>query len=282
MKIIVLNSTNLNPQNPNNNELIYTFPGGGVNLSNWEVAVASIKMYYCWFNINSTQYNNATFSYTWFDGVTYVVNLPDGYYKAEDLNAYLQYVFTQNGHYMLDSTQNQIFFISIQTNPTYYAIQFTFTPLSATLAAQWTKPSGATWNVPASAQTPFIIIPNNSFTDIVGFKAGQYPSTAQASTYSVNSSYCPEEEVVLSLNVTASFVNNHLAIPSNILYSFAPNVDFGSRISSDAFQYAWTDINDGTYNKFTISFLDQNFNQIKMIDKAMNVTLVLREKQKNN
>ena len=280
MKTLVLNSTNV-VNDGFNNKLTYNFPNGGVNLSGYEVAVNTIQIYFSWFNISSTLYNNSAFSYKWFDGQTYNVQIPDGYYQVDDLNNFLEATFLTNNHYMIDNQHNPIYFISLQTNPTFYAIQLTCSPLSSALATTWTKPAGATWNVPAAPVTPYFNVLSNGLQTILGFNAGQFPSTPQASTFYQNSQYCPEEQPVSSILVSTSLVSNPLSVPSNIIYSFAPDVDFGSLISSKAYTYAWADVVGGHYSQFTLSFIDQNYQPIKILDKAMVVTLVFREKNSN-
>ena len=63
MKTIVLNSTNL-VNNGLNNQFVYVFPNS-VNIKNSYIAVASVAIYYSWFNISSALGNNS-FSYSWY------------------------------------------------------------------------------------------------------------------------------------------------------------------------------------------------------------------------
>ena len=63
MKTIVLNSSNL-VNNGLNNQFVYVFPNS-VNIKNSYIAVASVAIYYSWFNISAALGNNK-FSYTWY------------------------------------------------------------------------------------------------------------------------------------------------------------------------------------------------------------------------
>ena len=143
----------------------------------------------------------------------------------------------------------------------------------------YVKPSGAIWSVPTTPMTPSIIILNNGFSSIVGFEPATYPAQNQSSIYSVYSNFTPQEKVVSSILVSCSLVNSPFSIPSNIIYSFAPEAtEFGAIISSHAFNFAWSDIVNNNYSSFTIKFMDQDFNNIQILDTSMVVTLVLRKK----
>lgn len=63
MKTIVLNSSNL-VNNGLNNQFVYVFPNS-VNIKNSYISVASVAMYYSWFNVSAALGNNS-FSYTWY------------------------------------------------------------------------------------------------------------------------------------------------------------------------------------------------------------------------
>jgi threonyl-tRNA synthetase len=67
MRTLVLNNNNV-VQNGQNNTLIYNFPTTATFDKSY-VAVASLSMYYSWFNIAS-KYNNNVLSYTWTVGGT--------------------------------------------------------------------------------------------------------------------------------------------------------------------------------------------------------------------
>jgi hypothetical protein len=281
MKTIVLNSRNIT--NSYNNELTFQFPSGGFNLAGYEIALNSVNIYYSWFNINKSQYNNADLSYVWIDGTTNNITIPDGFYNASDLNNYFQYVFVKKGHYLVDVKLNNIFLMSIQTNPTYYAIQFTFIPMSVSsaLASGYSKPSGVSWAIPTNSITPSINIFDNGFKNIIGFSNGTYPKTPQTSIYSVYSNVCPQEKEVSSLLLSCSLVNSKFSIPNNILHSFSPDTTaFGAMITSHSYNYAWADIVPANYTEFKIRIVDQLYRDIQIIDPSMIITLVIREKPK--
>ena len=61
--VIILNQSNVDTSNPNNNSLSNSFPSS-INLANTQIAVSSISMYYSWANV-SASLNNNKFSYKW-------------------------------------------------------------------------------------------------------------------------------------------------------------------------------------------------------------------------
>jgi len=123
MRTLVLNETNI--VGANNNTLIYSFPSS-VDLTGCEIAVSNITMYYSWDNINATTLQNNIFYYNWVSGAVntqYTVVIPNGLYELSDINAFLQYTFIQNGHYLVNSTSQNVYYAEMIINPTQYAVQ---------------------------------------------------------------------------------------------------------------------------------------------------------------
>lgn len=279
---IILNSNNL-VKDQYQNRLVYRFPHS-MNLENHEIAVASIQMYYSWFNISS-QYQNNSFSYKWFDNITYSVIIQDGFYDIKSLNGYLQSVMISNKHYLYDSNLRvNVYFLEIVSNSVSYSIQINAYPLSSTYATtkSWVLASGASWVIPSSNSIPQINILSNNFTNIIGFSAGSYPElpgTIDTSIiYSSKSSFCPQVSPVNSLLMSCSLVNSRYGNPTNIICSFSPNVSFGSMIDYKSSEFAYNDIYKSHYSDLTITFLDQNLNPLRIIDPSMVITLLIKEK----
>ena len=108
---IVLNSTNI-VSGSNNSSLTYRFPNS-VTFDDHQIAVQSVSMYYSWANINSTTLKNNAFSYSWTiagSTTTYNVTIPSGLYEISDINNYLQFVFIQNGHYLINTLSQNVYY----------------------------------------------------------------------------------------------------------------------------------------------------------------------------
>jgi membrane-associated PAP2 superfamily phosphatase len=69
-----------------------------ITLKNKQLALHSLILPYNWFNISTSLYNNAKFSYIW-NGTAFDVTIPDGMYDFSMINEYFQeYVMHTNGH----------------------------------------------------------------------------------------------------------------------------------------------------------------------------------------
>jgi hypothetical protein len=55
---------------------------------------------------------------------------------------------------------------------------------------------------------------------------------------------------------------------------------FGSNITYDPSFEKYVSLSNGTFNNFTFSFRDQNFNEIYARDPNVSITLIIRQKNK--
>jgi len=173
---IVLNQSNI-VADGNNNTLVYKFPNS-VSFPHHEIAIQNITMYYAWENINPYPLANNTFSYTWVAGTTsttYSITIPAGLYEVVDLNNYLQYIFIQNGTYLINSAGQNVYYAEFLVNPNRYAVQINTFPVPTSLPVGWTAPVAspsagtAGWvGFPTTTFNPVITIPNN-LNKILGF-----------------------------------------------------------------------------------------------------------------
>lgn len=296
MRTLILNSSNI-VEGTNNSVLEYEFVGGNVNLkAGQKVALASLQMYYSTFNITSS-YQNNVFNYTWIDGTTNQVLFPDGFYDADGINNYLHFVMLQNKHYMLDATGDYVWFITITTNPTRYAIEVNCFGLSTALATSnsWTLPSGATWVTPT---TNFIVpelnVLANNFRNIIGFATGSYPnaiisgippSQTQTPSYSTTqvflSTTTPQITPFSSFLINCSLVNNNYAVPNSLIYSFSPTSTFGSQFNVSPNEYIFIDVLPAQYNRFRIYFTDQNNFPVSFQDPNMIIQILISDPTDN-
>lgn len=291
MKTVVLTKANV-VSGSNNSQYTYSFPSGVVEFTNHQVAVSSLSVYYSWPNITSSssggEYNNNSFTYTWIDGTTVTVTMPDGYYKIADINAYLQSQMVKNNHYLVDSSQNYVYAIEFLHNTTYYGVQLNcFAVCSATQATTlgYSLPTTATWSLPSTPKTPQVSISaSNHFCNTIGFLPGTYPSTVQTTTYSLlsNSGNPPLIVPVSAVLVTCSLVDNPYSTSSDLLYAFCPNsVQYSNAIVLDIPECTWIDVAPGTYSSFTLSFLDQDRNPLPIQDPQVFVVLTFRNTDNN-
>ena len=141
MRTLILNSSDI-VAGTNNSILSYTFAGGNINLKKGQkLALANLQMYYSTFNITAAN-NNNTYNYTWVDGTTNAVTMPDGFYDIPALNNYLHFTMVQNKHYLVSSTGDFVYFATLGINPSRYSCEINCFGMSVALAAaeSWTLP----------------------------------------------------------------------------------------------------------------------------------------------
>ena len=297
---IVLNRKNV-IDNTNNTRYEYKFPKP-VNLNNKEIALASLNMYYSWPNIQS-MYNNNVFTYKWWDfygNLTSVQNviIPDGNYSISTLSAFVQSQMLLRGHYLIDTkTGNKVYFIEFIENPTYYACEMTFTSVPSKTSYDpiiYTHPNQPTtyvdatgttiykgWDFPATKQYPQVIMSSSSnMKDFLGFVAGTYPnsSVSVSTLYDILGTIAPQTYPVSAINIQSNLCKSDIAIPDNILYSFSQgNANYGDLILKEPQNLIWMKIIDGTYSKMYLTFIDQDFNPMIILDNQINIIILIRD-----
>lgn len=296
MFIIVLNTSNI-VQNGNNSQLIYRFPNS-VNLKDKYVAVASIALYYSWFNITPSL-NNNVYTYTWTAGTvttTYKITIPAGLYDITDINSYTQFVFIQNGTYWIEAGLNYYPF-AILVNAPRYGIQLNTYLIPTAAPATATVPTNFPgW--PTTAQNPVIVFPS-AFNAIVGFApnftssgnignpvgnitTNDYQSKNQSTgEISYLSTTAPNVQPNNSVLFALSGISNPYTQPSSIIYSINPNVGAGEQISVTPPNFAWNAFIDGTYSQLSLTLLGNDLQPLQIIDPNMTILLVIRDKDEN-
>lgn len=282
---LVLNSSNIS-NTATNSTFNYNFIQGGFKSHNCEMCVSSISIPYSWYNVSS-YYNNKKFTLFMPSGgssLNVELTLPDGFYTVNDINAYIEQKCLDNGQYLIDSTGKNVFFIKMAYNPTYYSVQILCYVVPSAIGT-YTRPASGTYSaggagLPTVASSTQIVIPSTgSIGTIIGFDAGTYPTLANSSSQSFLSTKTPIGTTVNSLILQCSLVSNRVTIPSDILDSMPiTGTAFGANLTYDPSFEKFVSIKDGTYNNFTITFKDQNFNDVYAKDPNSSITLIIRQK----
>lgn len=240
------------------------------------IGVTEVNMNYSWFNLTQA-FNNLATSYVWTDGVTYPVIFPPGFYQFTDLNSYVQQVMFQNGHYLVDENGLFIFYLSFQANPVYYTVTLTSTPIPTTLPSGWTNPS----HVVLNGKAPQLIVSSsNNWGVLLGFTSGFYPASLSTVPTSFNSSLTPTISPITTVNVLCDFVNDsRFSTRPSCIASFSPDVTFGSFLSYRPTILSMYDVVPKNYDGISISFVDQLFRPLTILDYDIQVNLVLQQSQ---
>tara|TARA_R110000868_G_scaffold37678_1_gene133030 strand:- start:10564 stop:11454 length:891 start_codon:yes stop_codon:yes gene_type:complete len=291
MRTIVLNRSNL-VKDGDNNKLIYQFPGS-VNFKKSYLALSQLSMYYSWYNISSI-YNNNIIQYTWWSGAvqtTYTLTIPDGLYEVAKLNEFLQFAMIQNGHYLVNTTNENVYYLEMLVNPSRYAVQTNTFLFPTGLPAGWTNPAGVVF--PAVEFNPEIIYPL-SINEILGYVVNftsdnnignafvppvgdDKVSKLANGTISYISTSAPDLQPNSSILVSISNIDNKYSQPSSIIYSIVPSVAIGGLINEKVPNFAWNKLIPGTYNNLRLTLLGTDLQPIKINDPAMTFLLVIKD-----
>lgn len=277
---LILNSNNV-VANSNNTQFRYNFLNGSFRVEDGsQLCINSVIVPYSWFNI-SAQYGNNTFSFTFPQtaGLTsYTVTIPDGFYTTADLNDYLQQFCIANGLYLINASGQYVYYLVIVLATNSYANQILFFNVPTALPSGYTAPVGFV-GFPAVSSATTITIPAttgiSSIGVFLGFSAGTYGGGATSS--SVLSNIVPIGTLVNAVTIRSNIVNNNVTMPSDIITSIPINSTFGSNIIFNPSFEEFVDIKAGVYNNLTVTFSDQNFNQIYAKDPNVIITLTIRK-----
>ena len=310
---IVLTQNNIAPAavNNGNNQFVYNFPNS-ISFPNHEISVQNISMYYAWANINSTSLHNNTFYYTWGvagsgNSAQFAVVIPDGLYEISTINHFLQFTMIQNGHYLIDTaTGNYVYFIEMVVSPSNYTVQINTFPVPviagppAAAPVGYTLPTSPTaWSYYGASFLPTVCMANpnivggvvgsdHPFTDfykIIGLNpttttnSGLYTITVGGITTSTNSVIAPQVQPNPTLFLAISNIDNKYSNPSTIVYQLSADVAFGQLINITPPQFAYNKLLPGTYNGLRLQILGTNFQPIQILDPAITITLVIRDRK---
>jgi hypothetical protein len=273
---ILLNSSNV--ISPNNTTFRYDFINGNFDIEEGaQMCISQINIPYSWFNINKSYYNNSNFSF-YFGGITlYNITFPDGFYLTSDINNYIQQYCIANNLYKIDTTTGQnVYFIYLFSNVTYYANQFLLYPIDDIPYAGFTYPVGFPYS--GANYIPKVLFSNSSnFGSILGFTSGLYPSSNQSTALSLLSNTTPNATPINNVVVRSNVISNDCASPSDILDTFPININYGSLINYNPSYEKWISAKSGSYQNLYISFVDQNLNTIFSRDPNVSISILLKQ-----
>ena len=288
---IVLTGANVSSSDRSNSTLVYNFPNS-VSFSNHEIAVSSVSMYYSWDNVGgtTTQLNNNQFSYTWVAlglTTTYQVIIPAGLYEITDINNFLQFTFIQNGHYLINSAGQNVYYAEFLVNVNKYSVDINTFVVPTTLPSGWSTPTAntatgaAAWvNFPTQTFNPLITLPaTNNFYKLVGYVAGFATSQNTGGTLnlSYSSSVAPQVQPNPTLFLSCSFVSNPYANPATNIFAITPTVPIGGQILIQPPEFTFNSI-QGTTASLTFQLRGSNGAVLTIRDTNLAIVLCIKEK----
>lgn len=282
MNCIVLTQDNIT-DSVNNSTFKYEFRNS-VNLTNKEIALASLTMYYSWFNITSAIGNNK-FTYTWradTTTTTYTITLPDGLYTIADINSYMQSIFIDNGHYLINNTTGDyVYYAEFIYNTTLNQVNINTYPVPTSLPAGYSEPTN--WDdYPDNYYNPIITL-SSSFNEIVGYTAGYATSDNYGNNTTLNyaSSTSPDLQENEALLITIQQCQNEYTRPYGVIYALTiQNSDADDVIIEKPSQFIFTNIISGVYSELYIRILKASDYSPAVINNP-NMVIVLCIKDKS-
>lgn len=280
---IVLNSNNV-ARNGTNSQYAYNFINGGLNVpENSLMCISNVTIPYSWFNVNLNQYNNNTFQYTFptpnphTGATTFQVTLPNGFYSTTDINQYLQTQMILNKQYLVNSAGEYVYFITLQYDTNYYAVQLECFAVPDQLPSGYSNPANMEFPAAGAPATPTVtIFSTNNFGELIGFDAATYPATSQTSNQSFTSNMVPDGSPVNALIMRCNLIDNNVVMPSDIMDSIPiSDVAFGSNLTYMPPFPKWVKMKAGKYSSMTVQLVDQNLDAIVAKDPNVCITLLL-------
>jgi hypothetical protein len=243
-----------------------------------KLSLYSFSMYNSFYNISQTQYQNTNITFTWFNGDVYNWTIPDGYYSLSDLNLWLQQQFILNKLYCVNSNNSQnIYFVQFQTNSVLYKAQIDvyFMPSSSNAALYgYQKPSGATWNFPASNLMNKITI-NSNLKSYFGTTQTTFGEITPAQNMNYLSDITPTISPVFSIYIGCNLIVSEFNQIANLFSQFPISAAYGNLIKIESTIDSQISIKEGIYSDIIISLWDQENNALQFQDNDLTLFLII-------
>jgi hypothetical protein len=144
-------------------------------------------------------------------------------------------------------------------------VQLNLFEIPLSLPSNWSNPG---YDFPTTLTTPEFYVYDN-FSKIIGMNPGSYFESRL-------SDFTPEVSPISSILVTCSLINNHFTNPSTIISSFVASGKYGSILNIENQNLIFSNIRDGEYHEFDVSFIDQNYQPVHIIDTNIIIYLVIK------
>jgi hypothetical protein len=244
------------------------------------LTIESFQIYNSFYNI-TRQYDNNTLIYTWINGETMTITLPDGYYETEPLDYTIKQKLIEKGWYYYNADKSQYNFChSFEVIENIYSnrISLFYFP-DATLFAQknFVVPDGVNWTVPQQKKHIKIEL-QGKLNAYFGQKDTVFPKQADINATSnlfYDSVKIPEVLIIDYLTLCCNLINSPYNQEADFLTQIRINNTFGGLVTmSTGFEHKYN-INTGTYQEIIIAIKDDLFNNINLKDPQMTINLII-------
>jgi hypothetical protein len=261
-----LNLTQSNFENSTSNVLRYKFTDM-VTIKKAKINLVSMSFYNSFFNVSSSEFNNAEFKVRWIDEMEYTFTLDDGYYDYLQLSAIIAWNMERANLYMIKGN-TKIFPFDLVPNSSGYGctISVLYIPTSAGASElEYELPPEAEWTWPDSPITPQIIFPH-ALARLMGFQnktnedPRTLPATPQAEVYFKNNDNVPVISPVFSILIQCNMLTRGLGgtFPQ-IMGQVDVGAEFGGLVKHQAAYDRGLYIHPGKYPCVEFRMFNQNY-----------------------
>jgi hypothetical protein len=239
------------------------------------MAISSAVIPYSWFNISAKNQNfGATYRQPTSSGTTGVpIAMPDGNYTVDTINAFIQQQLILYGCYLIDANGNNVYYLQVLYNPTYYAVQIVESLIPLSLPTGWTAPIN--WpGYPSGTGSPTITL-TAGLGKVLGFSTATIGSET-GGNQSFLSTSTPQGSIVNSLIIRSNLVDNQYGVLTDILDTMPITSAFGTNLVYAPNELKWVHCTSGVFQSFEIYFCDQNYNQIYALDNNICISILLK------
>lgn len=255
--------------------------GEMVDFSNSYISLISASCYNSSFNITSV-YGNNKIGVRWIDGQDYIYTLPDGTYSIADINSFLEArMFEDNLYMLITTTQKPQYFIKLQENPIYYSCHAILTYIpnqTESTSLGYSKPTGATWNLPTTSQTCQLLLVNSEVGKLLGFSSLVYPTNPILNdNYEVLSDKAPQMSPIFNYMFNINLLNHQIGrVSSNRLFFMMPV----SKGVGQLLEYRTNYKQELRCSSFKTDYIeiyltDETFNKLNYRDKDVSITFII-------
>jgi hypothetical protein len=276
---IILTENNLSPDgvfNATRNMAPYnrlTMNLRGLNIQGRKIGLKKLNIYYSWPNVRGA----TSMTIGWRVGASYssfTWTLPQltNYSSVDVLNQSLQTFCIANGLYLINSSGDNVYYISLQANPTTYKVDLSLFRVPTSLPSGFTQPSNFVGYPGASVTPRFTIAANSELIGLTGIDAGTYDGAASNVVFS--SVYVPQLSPVSTVFITCNIAKNDVPINgSTVIQAFTTRgTEYGAMIEIAPSEVTFYEI-DSNSNNLEIQLFDQAFNQLYVQDPQITVHL---------
>ena len=182
------------------------------------------------------------------------------------------------GHYLYNTATGQnIYYISLLTNATFYTNSFILNQIPSSLPAGYTNTTGL-FPFSNGGYCPQISILNNNFGSLIGYSTGLYPSVKSTlSNLTTFGNTVPNINPVNALVARCNLINNACSSQTDTLDTMSINgASFGANINYVPNYEKWISLTEGSYDQLILYFQDQNYNTVQANDPNVMISLILR------